>query len=141
MAGMERMGIWAEKSAVSVGDVFSFADVEKTFRLNGVRRLYAPKGTEMQAAASGEVIVTESAPKTHGNYILLQHENNFETFYSHCDSPLVQAGQQMKAGELIARVGNKGRATGSHLHFEIREDDKPDDPKRFIDFKNLEKAK
>ncbi len=107
---------------------------------NGID-IAAPKGTEIYSAASGEVIVAESAPETHGDYIVLQHENNFQTFYSHCDTLLVHAGQQVKAGELIARVGYKGRATGSHLHFEIRKNEKSNDPKKYINFKNLEKIK
>jgi len=100
---------------------------------NGVD-IAAPKGTAIYAAASGQVIVAESAPKTHGNYIVLQHENNFQTFYSHCDTLLVQVGQQITAGEVIASVGQTGKSTGPHLHFEIRKDGAPQDPKNYLNF-------
>lgn len=104
---------------------------------NGVD-IAAPKGTGIYAAADGKVIVAESAPKTHGNHIVLQHENDFQTFYSHCETLLVQAGQSVKAGELIARVGNTGRSTGPHLHFEIRKNNEPVNPTGYINFKALD---
>jgi len=107
---------------------------------NGID-IAAPKGTEIYAAADGNVIVAESAPQTHGNYIVLQHEQDFQTFYSHCDTLLVEKGQPVKAGELIARIGNTGRSTGPHLHFEIRKDGKSQDPQDHLDFSSLKLLK
>ncbi len=107
---------------------------------NGVD-IAAPAGTEIYAAAGGKVIVAEFAPKTHGNYIVLQHEKEFRTFYSHCDTLFVQTGQSVKAGEMIARIGNTGRSTGPHLHFEVRKDGKPQDPQDYLDFKVLKLKK
>lgn len=108
---------------------------QKIVHHNGID-IAAPKGTEIHAAADGkvEIAANEEGP---GKHILLQHENGYQTFYSHCDSLLVQKGQQVKSGEVIAFVGETGKATGPHLHFEIRKDGKPLDPQEFLDFKAL----
>lgn len=105
----------------------------------------APKGTEVCAAANGnvktavpEVIKDNKGP---GKHIIIQHENGFETFYSHLDELLVQEGQTVRAGDVIARVGNTGKSTGPHLHFEIRKDGKSQNPEDFLDFGPLKKNK
>jgi len=61
----------------------------------------------------------------------------FETFYSHLDDVLVKEGQEVKAGEIIGKVGTTGMSTGNHLHFEIRQNGEVQDPKNYIDFKEL----
>lgn len=84
----------------------------------------APQGSPIYAAADGEVVMDGS--ETPGNNdIRIKHEvagKVFYTWYLHCyrTGIFVKAGQKVKAGEKIAEVGNSGRSTGSHLHFEIR---------------------
>ncbi len=79
----------------------------------------ADMGTPIYASADGTVKYagTESG---FGLYIKLSHEGDVETLYGHCSQLLVKKGQKVKAGELIALVGNTGRSSGSHLHFEVR---------------------
>ena len=55
-----------------------------------------------------------------GNFIFLNSDGNIKTVYCHCSELLVSEGDAVKAGQVIARVGSTGQATGPHLHFEIR---------------------
>lgn len=79
----------------------------------------APKGTPIKAAASGTVSFS-GWKGAYGKLVVLTHSNGIQTYYGHCSSLLVSAGQTISAGQVIAKVGSTGRSTGSHLHFEIR---------------------
>jgi murein DD-endopeptidase MepM/ murein hydrolase activator NlpD len=72
--------------------------------------------------------------KTYGNVIIVRHYNGLETFYAHCSKLLVEHNQEIKAGELIALVGNTGRSRGPHLHFETRYKGAAFNPEYMIDF-------
>ena len=81
------------------------------------------EGTPILAAADG--IVTganglDSWGGSYGYYIQIDHGGGLETLYAHCSSICVTNGQQVQAGQVIGYVGHTGRATGSHLHFEVR---------------------
>ena len=81
-----------------------------------------PEGTPILAAADGTVTVANALDSwggSYGYYVKLDHGDGLTTLYAHCSSICVTAGQQVKAGEVIAYVGQTGRATGPHLHFEI----------------------
>ncbi|UCE04707.1 MAG: peptidoglycan DD-metalloendopeptidase family protein [bacterium] len=110
---------------------------QKIVHHNGID-IAAPKGTKVYAAADGKVEIA-TYEKGPGKHILLQHDDGYQTFYSHCDSILVQKDQHVKSGEVIAYVGETGRATGPHLHFEIRKNEVPQDPQEYIDFSNIKK--
>ncbi len=56
----------------------------------------------------------------YGNYVVIQHGNGTQTLYAHATSILVSVGQQVTQGQTIATVGRTGRATGNHLHIEVR---------------------
>ena len=81
-----------------------------------------PEGTPILAAADGTVTVANALDSwggSYGYYVKLDHGGGLTTLYAHCSSICVTAGQQVKAGEVIAYVGQTGRATGPHLHFEV----------------------
>ena len=81
-----------------------------------------PEGTPILAAADGTVTVANALDSwggSYGYYVKLDHGGGLTTLYAHCSSICATAGQQVKAGEVIAYVGHTGRATGPHLHFEI----------------------
>lgn len=89
--------------------------------------LGAPVGTPIYASAAGEVIVSRQGGWNggYGNYIVIKHGNGTQTLYSHNSSNGVYVGQYVEQGELIGYVGQTGRATGPHLHFEVRGADNP----------------
>lgn len=88
---------------------------------NGVD-ISAPCGTPIYAAASGRVILADSVGWNwgYGKYTQIQHQNGVLTLYSHTSRLLVEVGQTVEQGQLIALMGTTGRSTGCHLHFEVR---------------------
>jgi len=88
---------------------------------NGVD-LGAPIGTPILASASGNVIVAKEGGWNggYGSYVVIQHDNGSQTLYSHASRVIVYAGERIIQGQVIAYVGATGKATGSHVHFEIR---------------------
>ena len=79
----------------------------------------ADVGTPIKAAAAGVVINVERHP-AYGNLVEIDHGNDLVTRYAHASKILVQPGALVKRGQVIAEVGNTGRTTGPHLHFEVR---------------------
>ena len=79
----------------------------------------APKGKPIHAAAGGTVAFS-GRQSSYGRVIKIDHPNGLRTIYAHNSINLVRTGQRVKAGAVIAAVGQTGRATGNHLHFEVR---------------------
>ncbi|HBB65259.1 MAG TPA: hypothetical protein DCZ84_01310 [Candidatus Vogelbacteria bacterium] len=88
---------------------------------NGVD-LAAPLGTPIVAAADGQVIVSRSEGWNggYGKYIVIKHNNGAQTLYAHNKENAVSQGDWVKQGDVIGAVGNTGRSTGYHVHFEVR---------------------
>jgi murein DD-endopeptidase MepM/ murein hydrolase activator NlpD len=91
--------------------------------------LSSPTGTPILASADGVVTFAGRYPLSQsvnwwrfGNVVVLKHADRFVTIYAHCDTVKVNAGQQVRQGEVIATVGNSGWSTNSHLHYELRSD-------------------
>lgn len=95
----------------------------------------ANKGTNIYASLSGEVI-TAGTDNAYGKYIMIQTDN-VVTLYAHCSELKVKKGQKVKQGELIAKVGSTGWATGPHLHFEIRLDERLVNPADVLDYSEM----
>ncbi len=100
------------------------------YRHTGVD-LRNPKGTPIKAADDG-VVTFASYSGTYGNVVKLSHGNGIETWYAHCDTMAVSVGQVVSKGEVIATVGITGRATGYHLHFEVRKNGTPQNPMNYL---------
>ena len=91
----------------------------------------ASTGTDIIAAADGQVsIATYSASA--GNYIMLNHGGGVTTVYMHCSKLLVSAGESVKKGQVIAKVGSTGSSTGPHLHFGVRVNGTYVDPLQYV---------
>lgn len=97
---------------------------------NGVD-LAAPYGDPIGSFADGVVDYIGESP-SYGQYIQVKHDGGVTSFYAHCSRLLAQPGQQVKAGETIAEVGDTGEVTGAHLHFELRVDGVLVDPLDYI---------
>lgn len=116
-----------------VGSGFGF----RTDPFNGRAALHtgldfpAEIGTPILAAAGG-MVITREWHAGYGHVLEIDHGNGLVTRYAHCSSIEVDVGALVKRGQLVAKVGNSGRSTGSHLHFEVLVDGAPQDPARFL---------
>lgn len=90
--------------------------------------LAAKRGTPILAAQGGLVIYTGREFRGYGKMVLIESGKGWATLYAHMDKILVQEGQKISQGQMIGAMGRTGRATGVHLHFEIRKDRGPIDP-------------
>jgi murein DD-endopeptidase MepM/ murein hydrolase activator NlpD len=88
-------------------------------------------GTPIYAAAGGVVIFSGTHPQ-YGNMIEIDHGNGLITRYAHASKRLVKVGDLVVRGVEIGKVGKTGRATGSHLHFEVRRGGASVNPKQFL---------
>ncbi len=87
----------------------------------------APSGTPVFAAGKG--VVTENGfNEILGNYIILKHPGTYKTVYGHLKKSFVVLGNSVNAGTVIGEVGSTGYSTGPHLHFEVRSNEKAEDP-------------
>jgi murein DD-endopeptidase MepM/ murein hydrolase activator NlpD len=91
----------------------------------------ADVGTPIYAAAGGVVVAQEFHPQ-YGNMIEVSHGNDLITRYAHSSKVFVKLGDLIKRGQKIAEVGNTGRSTGAHLHFEVLVQGVPQDPQKFL---------
>lgn len=91
----------------------------------------AKPGTPIKAAAGGVVVLSAYQPG-YGNMVAIDHGNALVSRYAHASRLLVNVGQVVLKGQKIAEIGSTGRSTGPHLHFEIRHNDIPLNPSRFL---------
>lgn len=89
--------------------------------------------TPIQATADG-TIETAGWQEGYGNTIVIRHTPDLETLYGHLNTiaPGIKAGQQVSRGDILGYMGQSGRATGVHLHYELRIDGRPKDPKPYM---------
>jgi murein DD-endopeptidase MepM/ murein hydrolase activator NlpD len=118
--------IWPVEGKIS--DVFTEAGSKQH---QGVD-ISCPLGTPIKASNGGKVIYSNNGIKGYGNLIILRHSEEYVTVYAHNQVNLVEEGTWAEKGQIIGRVGRTGRASGPHLHFEIRKNNKPLDPFLFL---------
>jgi murein DD-endopeptidase MepM/ murein hydrolase activator NlpD len=92
----------------------------------------APKGVAVQVAEAGVVAYSGNELRGYGNLILVKHANGWISAYAHCDQMLVQRGQKVARGQVIARVGSTGNVSEPQLHFELRRGNRAVDPQEFL---------
>ena len=123
-------------SPVSDKDLTRFASgygyrihpIYRTRKMHTGIDLTAPSGTEVYATGDGRIIKASYAPGGYGKRILIDHGFGYKTLYAHLSDIHVKVGQKIKRGELIGDVGNTGRSTAPHLHYEVRKNNKTENP-------------
>ncbi|GMO29682.1 MAG: M23 family metallopeptidase [Termitinemataceae bacterium] len=100
-------------------------------KMHGGLDLAAPTGTPVFAVREGVVSETGS-DAVFGKYVIIKHENGWTSLYGHLSSIEVKNGARLRQGALIGKVGSTGLSTGPHLHFELRENGKAQDPRRVL---------
>ena len=94
--------------------------------------LAVPVGTPIKAAEDGVVAYAGNELKGYGNLVLVRHANGFVTAYANASEILVQRGETVKRGQVIAKSGETGSVTSPQLHFEIRKGATPVDPAQYL---------
>jgi len=94
------------------------------------------KGEKVYATADG-VVAKAFRNGGYGNYVLINHGNGYSSSFAHLQKYLVHRGQKVMRGQVIGLIGNTGRSTGTHLHYEIALDKKPINPYKFIKVASL----
>lgn len=92
-------------------------------------------GTDIKAADEG-VVTFSGTMNGYGNIIILDHNNGYTTYYGHCSKLFAGKGKIVEKGELIAAMGSTGNSTGPHLHFEIRKNNEPVNPEKYVNINN-----
>ncbi|MBZ4200974.1 MAG: M23 family metallopeptidase [Methylotenera sp.] len=95
----------------------------------------AEAGAPIFAAAGGIVTAAETMPD-YGKIVIVSHGSGLETRYAHTSKILVKVGERVEKGQMVAQVGNTGRSTGPHLHYEIRLNGNALDPRKYLNARN-----
>ncbi|MEW5847928.1 MAG: peptidoglycan DD-metalloendopeptidase family protein [Myxococcota bacterium] len=93
--------------------------------------LAAPTGSPFHTASDG-IVTRVGRDEGYGNFVEVSHPDGTHTLYAHAEEVTVRAGQAVRRGEQLGRVGQTGRATGPHLHLEVRVAGRPVDPGRAL---------
>jgi murein DD-endopeptidase MepM/ murein hydrolase activator NlpD len=91
----------------------------------------APQGTPVHATADG-IVLHAGWNGGYGRCVIVDHGNNYQTWYAHLSRMDVIEGEEIRQGEVLGEVGTSGRSTGSHLHYEVRIGSTPVNPYRFL---------
>ncbi len=113
------------------------ARLTQPFRLGKKRShwgidLGAPRGTPILSAEKGYVIYTGRGFRGYGNLVVIEHSPAWATLYAHLDKIQVEDGQFVRRGHVIGTMGRTGRASGVHLHFELRHNRQPVNPQAYL---------
>ena len=107
--------------------ISNFGATSNGERNDGIN-IAVPQGTPIRAAASGTVSYSGDELKDYGNLLLIKHDGGYVTAYAHADQLLVQRGDFVAKGQVIAYAGHTGDVTTPQLHFEIRKGTTPVNP-------------
>ncbi len=94
--------------------------------------LVEPFGSPIYAADDGVVALVGSSSSGYGNYVVIAHSGGLDTLYGHLSTALVTVGQSVTQGQPVGLEGSTGNSTGAHLHFELRINQRPVDPRPYL---------
>jgi murein DD-endopeptidase MepM/ murein hydrolase activator NlpD len=118
------------------GNVISNFGVTSNGERNDGINISAPMGTPIHAAASGTITYSGNELKDYGNLVLIKHEGGYVTAYAHADRLIVNRGDVVSRGQVIGYSGSTGDVSSPQLHFEIRHDTQPVNPKPLLMARN-----
>lgn len=98
------------------------------------------RGDKIYATADG-IVKKAFKNGSYGNYVVIDHLNGYTTSFAHMQKYVVKKGDRVKRGQLIGQVGNTGRSTGPHLHYELLYKGKPVNPQKYIQTAKLTESK
>lgn len=122
--------IWPYPASSSIASSFGKRKhpILRKYKMHTGLDIGGKKGDSIIAANNGTVIISKYDKNGYGNYLVIDHGGGITTLYAHSSKLLVKVGDKVKAGQVIAKVGMTGLATGPHLHFEVRKDGVPTNP-------------
>ncbi len=106
--------------------------IYKVLRMHEGIDFTAPVGTPIYATGDGVIEHLKHKMTGYGKVIMINHGYGYETLYAHMSKRIAKPGQHVKRGEIIGYVGNTGRSTGPHVHYEVRKNGKPVNPIHFF---------
>lgn len=117
---------------LSSGFSYRIDPIYKTVKFHAGLDFSAPSGTPIYATAQGVVRTAGNLGNGYGNHVIINHGYQYTTLYGHMFRIKVRQGQSVKRGEVIGYVGNTGKSTGPHLHYEVMKGGKHLDPIYFF---------
>jgi murein DD-endopeptidase MepM/ murein hydrolase activator NlpD len=120
-----------ELTRVASGFGYRMDPIYKTKKFHTGMDFTAPTGTEIYATGNGKVEYIEKSFRGYGNHIIINHGFGYQTLYGHMSVINVRIGQEVKRGDVIGYVGNTGKSTGPHLHYEVIKNDEKINPVNF----------
>jgi murein DD-endopeptidase MepM/ murein hydrolase activator NlpD len=124
-------GIWPTEGEITSGFGWRSDPVHGGTRFHGGLDLANDRGTPIYAVAPGRVTRAETS-SSYGRVIDIDHGYGISTRYAHCTTLRVKEGDWVERGDFISTMGSTGKSTGPHLHFELRIDDSPHDPLKYL---------
>ena len=129
----------AELDHVASGFGMRMHPIHKIVKFHAGMDFTAPVGAEIHATGNGRVELAEYASNGYGLHVIMDHGFDYKTLYAHLSEINVRAGQVVRRGDVIGRVGNTGLSVGPHLHYEVHRDGLPIDPANYF-FNDLSPA-
>jgi len=123
--------IWPIRGAVGSGFGTRLDPFDSTSEVHLGLDIVAPVGSQVMSPAAGTVKLAERE-SDYGNLIVIDHGNGLSTRYAHLSGFAVRVGQKVTKRQLIGWVGMTGRTTGPHLHYEVRSNDRPINPRSYL---------
>lgn len=122
----------ADLKRIASGFGYRIDPVYKTVKLHNGLDFSAPQGTPIYATANGVIRTAANLGTGYGNHVVINHGYGYETLYGHMFRIKVKSGQKVKRGEIIGWVGNTGKSTGPHCHYEVHKNGRHLDPVYFF---------
>jgi len=119
-------------SRIASGFGYRIDPVYKTVKFHAGLDFSAPQGTPIYATADGNIKTAGLSDGGYGNHVVIDHGYGYETLYGHMLRIKARRGQRIKRGEVIGYVGNTGKSTGPHCHYEVHKNGQKLDPVYFF---------